>query len=195
MVTLHLVRHATYDLVGHALGGRGKGLSLSEAGRAEAVRLASGLRGRDLASVVSSPQPRALETAQIVAVPHGIAVEIDEGFDEIDFATWTGRDFTTLSSPEWHMFNTLRSFAQVPGGEAAVAVQARVVLATMRLGVRRAGGEVVVVSHSDVIKSLLAYALGMPLDFSRRLDIAPASRSVLLLFDDDLRVDGINLPA
>ncbi len=121
-------------------------------------------------------------------------MEIDEGFDEIDFGEWTGREFASLeSSAEWGVFNTLRSFSQVPGGEAAVAVQARAVAGAMRLAVRYAGREVVVVSHCDVIRSLLAYALGMPLDLSLRLEIAPASRSVLVLFGGDLRVDGVNL--
>ncbi len=196
MVTLHLVRHATYHLVGHALGGRGSGLPLNEAGRSEAARVAAGLAARDLAAVVSSPQLRARETAEPIAAPRGIVVEVDDGFDEIDFGDWTGRDFASLApSPEWRAFNTLRSFSQVPGGEAAVAVQARAVAAAMRLASRHSDREAVVVSHCDVIRSLLAYALGMPLDLSRRLEVAPGSRSVLVLFDEDVRVDAVNLPA
>ncbi len=73
-----------------------------------------------------------------------------------------------------------------------LAVQARAV-ATLEQ-VRAVHGAVVAVSHSDVIKAVLAYALGMPLDLLHRLEVAPASRSVLVLGDDFARVEAVNLP-
>jgi len=54
-------------------------------------------------------------------------------------------------------------------------------------------GEVVVVSHSDVIKALLGQILGAPLDLLRRMEISPGSISRVVLYAEDAKVLGMNL--
>jgi probable phosphoglycerate mutase len=123
-------------------------------------------------------------------------VIIEPDLDEIDFGAWTGWRFDVLhATREWQVFNQLRSAAQIPDGETMLQAQARAVTAIMRLRVRWGASELAVVSHGDVVKAVLAHFIGMPIDLMRRIEIAPASRSVLRLREMDVSVDGINLPA
>jgi probable phosphoglycerate mutase len=97
-------------------------------------------------------------------------------------------------TPGWIAFNTFRSTAPTPGGETMLAAQARAVAALVRLAARHPGAELAAVSHGDIVKALLAHALGTPLDLLRRIEIDPASRSVIALEERDARALGINLP-
>jgi broad specificity phosphatase PhoE len=194
--TFHLVRHASYDQLGRRLAGRSPGHSLNEDGRAEAAALASAFSGRAIAAVVSSPLERARETAMPIAAAHGLPVAIEPDLNEIDFGDWTGMAFAELhGNPDWQRFNVFRSAVPIPGGESVLAVQARAVAAILRLRAAYPAGEVVAISHGDVVKAILFHFLGMPLDFLRRIEIAPASRSELVLHADDARVRAVNLPA
>ena len=76
-----------------------------------------------------------------------------------------------------------------------LALQLRAFAALIGLRDRCPDAEVAAVTHADVIKAVLAHALGIPLDLCQRLVINPASRSILVLGDDFLRVEGVNLPA
>lgn len=192
----HLVRHGSYSWLGRALAGRTPGLSLAPAGRDEAERVAATLAARGLAAVIASPRERTMETAAPIAASCGVAVTTDADLDEVDFGAWTGRGFANLADdPAWHAFNRLRGFAPVPGGEAMIAVQARAVAALLRWHAAYPQAEIALVSHGDVIKAMLLHALGAPLDMIHRIDIAPASRSVLALDRLGVQVRAINLPA
>ncbi len=192
-VTLHLVRHAEHGLLGHVLAGRMPDVPLSPAGQRQAAALAARFAGSGARAVLASPVQRAGETAAPIAAALGLRTITEPGLDEVDFGAWAGRRFEALAdAPGWTAWNAARGIAPTPGGEAMLAVQARAVAA---LAAQRAeGGSVVAVSHSDVIKAVLAYALGMPLDLLHRLGIAPASRSVLVLGEDFARVEAVNLP-
>lgn len=190
----HLVRHGSHDLLGRVLVGRGK-VSLSATGQAEAEAVAATLAGLGVAAVVCSPQDRARETAAPIAARCGLAVEVDSGLDELDLGEWTGARFGTLhGDARWRAFNTFRGSAPVPGGESMLAVQARAVETVLRLRAAYPDGAVALVSHADVIKALLVHFLAMPLDLMRRIEIAPASRSVLTLYAEDAVVQAVNLP-
>ena len=192
--TFHLVRHASYDLLGRVLAGRLSGHSLNARGRAEAEALADALADRPILAVVSSPLARARETAEPIAARHRLGIDADHDLDEIDFGDWTGSAFEDLrADPAWQHFNRFRSTAPIPGGETMLAAQARVVGAVLRVRSACPEGEVVVVSHGDVVKAVLAHFLAIPLDLLRLMEVAPASRSVLALSDDDARILGMNL--
>lgn len=194
--TFHLLRHATYDLLDRGiLAGRTTGWGLNEAGRAQAVQLARSLRSLPLAAIIASPLQRAQETAAAIAGERGVGVETDPAFDEVDFGAWSNTAFAVVrDDPRWATFNRFRSMTAPPGGETMLHVQARAVEGMRALAARFPAAEIAVVTHGDVVKAALTHALGMPLDLFHRLDIAPASRSTVVLGDGYLRVLGVNLP-
>lgn len=197
MTVFHLVRHAEHDLLGRVLTGRMPGVSLNERGREQALALARYFSGCPIAAVVSSPLERAQETAAPIAAALGLDVTTDAGLDEIDFGDWTGMAFEALQGlPEWQAWNQFRGTASTLGGEIMLEALARALRTLERLHRVYPYGELVLVSHQDMLKAVLAQSLGAPLDLMHRFELAPASRSVLQMFDDDsVRVGGVNLPA
>lgn len=193
VTTFLLVRHATCDPVGRSLAGRAPGVALNDAGRAEAERLAGRLAGVRVAAIYTSPLDRARETAAAIAARTGAPVRPHEPFGEFDFGEWTGRTFAELApDPRWRRFNTFRSGTRVPGGELMLEAQARAVAAVHSLAAAHAGETVLVVSHADVIKAVVAYFAGIPLDLTHRLEVGPASVSALALDEEGARVLGLN---
>ena len=171
------------------------GVGLSAEGVAQAAALADALAARPIRAVLSSPVQRAQETAAPIAARHGLPVLTDAGLDELDFGTWMGMTFDALAAdPAWDTWNRCRSLAPTPGGETMAAAQVRALGAAARARAAVPDGEAVLVSHSDVLKAVLAHLLGTPLDLLQRIELAPASRSVLVLWDGGGRVDGMNLP-
>jgi probable phosphoglycerate mutase len=194
MTTFLLVRHASCDPVGVALAGRAPGVSLNEEGRRQAARLAVALgERRDIAAVYSSPIERAWETARAIADALGLAVDVAPALTEIDFGAWTGKTFEMLDDdPAWRRFNSYRSGTRAPGGEHMLEVQARAVAEIARLGVRHEGRTVVIVTHGDVVRAIVAYYAGIPLDLLQRVEIDPASVSTLELTEDSARILQLN---
>jgi probable phosphoglycerate mutase len=193
MTTFYLIRHGHTAAIDHFLAGRAAGTNLTPEGAAQAGRLVDELRGIALAAVVSSPLERARETAAGLARDHGVDVEIDAAFNEIDYGAWTGATFDAIAAVGgWTRYNTMRAVAGPEGGELMVEVQARAIRGLMRLHERYADRHVAVVSHGDVIRALLMLLLGMPLDFVHRLDVSPASVSVVEISDTAVRVLQVN---
>jgi probable phosphoglycerate mutase len=129
--------------------------------------------------VHASPLARALETAAALARPHGLPVVAAPGFVEVDYGTWTGRDFATFGDDAaWRAWNAARGVAAVPGGETFAAVQGRAVAAALSLAARHGDdARVAVVSHADVVRAVLGHVLGIAPELQGRLDIEPASVS------------------
>ena len=188
------MRHAAHGLLGRVLAGRMPGVGLSAEGVAQAGAVADALAARPIRAVLSSPMQRAQETAAPIAARHGLPVVTDAGLDELDFGAWMGAAFADLDGdPAWGAWNRFRGVASTPGGETMAAAQARALGAVARARQAVSEGEAVLVGHSDVLKAVLAQVLGTPLDLLHRIEIAPASRSVVVLWDDGARVDGVNL--
>ena len=168
------------------------GVALSDEGRAQAAALGERFAQSGVRAVITSPVQRAQETAAPIAAALGLVAQIEPGLEEVDFGAWSGQSFAALArAPGWPAWNAARGLAATPGGETMLAVQARAVAAVMRHA--EGGGVVVAVSHADVIKAVLAHVLGMPLDLLHRMEIAPASRSTVVIGSDFARVDGMNL--
>jgi probable phosphoglycerate mutase len=192
MTTLFLVRHATTDWVSQGLAGRTE-VPLSAQGRAEAARLVPRLAGARPDLVLSSPRRRCLDTAAPLAAAAGVPAEPDDALDEIDFGLWTGRRFDELGEDEhWLRWNAFRSGTRCPEGESMAEAQARVVGLCGRLSIEAPDARVVLFSHSDIIRSALAFWLGMPLDLLLRLEVAPASVSTVELGPWGPRVVSVN---
>jgi probable phosphoglycerate mutase len=193
VTTFLLVRHGLTDAVDHVLTGTQSGVHLNTTGRAQVARLAERLHAVPLVAVVSSPLERALETATPIAATHDISIDTIAALTEFEVGEWAGRTFSSLdATKEWQRFNAIRSQTRAPGGELMLDVQRRGVSALVDLQARYPTGNVVVVSHGDVIRAILLFALGIPIDFFYRLDIAPASISILELSDGAPRVRLIN---
>jgi probable phosphoglycerate mutase len=195
LTTFILIRHGMCDQVGRSIAGRAPGVHLNEEGRRQTESVANRLRPVSLAAVYSSPLERALETAGPIAQAHGLQPETLEGLTEIDFGEWTGRTLEELDQlPVWRSFNSFRSGTRIPGGEHMTQVLSRALGELER--VRRAhpspGAQVVLVSHGDVLRAILAYALGLSLDFMQRLEVSPASISILISEDWGNRVLQLN---
>ena len=183
------------DPVGRSIAGRTPGISLNEVGKRQAEKLAQRLRELPLTAVYSSPLERAAETAAPIARVQGLEVQRLEGFNEIDFGDWTGKSLGELDRlPAWRSFNTFRSGTRIPGGEHMADVLSRSLrdLDKVRQAHSGPGALVSVVSHGDVLRAVLAHALGLSLDFMRRLELSPASISILSAEDDGNRVLQLN---
>jgi probable phosphoglycerate mutase len=181
MATFLLIRHAMCDQVGRTIAGRAPGVSLNVQGRQQAKALARRLSGLQIEAVFSSPLERALETARPIAEECGLQVQTLAGLNEIDFGEWTGRALEDLApGAQWQLFNRYRSGTRIPGGETMLEVVARSARELERLQQTHSDGSLVaVVSHGDVLRALIVHSLGMSLDLMFRLELDPASVSVL----------------
>jgi broad specificity phosphatase PhoE len=179
-----LIRHAHTDAIGRWLAGRSCDVSLSQCGRAQAERLRDRLASVNLSAVYSSPLPRAIETAGPLARERGLRVDPLLELVEVDFGEWTGARFEDLAGdPRWIRFNLYRSMADVPGGERASEVQARIVRALDTGRARHPNQTIAFVSHADIIRSAVLHVAGAPLDFVHRFEIGPASITAVALND------------
>lgn len=192
--TILLVRHASHDRLGRVLCGRMGGVTLSVEGRREAEGTAAAIRRiGPVDAILSSPLERARETAEAIGLACRVPVETDAGLNEVDFGSWSGSAFDDLAGDQhWQHWNRERDQVRPPGGETMAEAQCRVVRVLDRL--READGDrtFVLVSHADLIKSALAWALGLPLAFYARFEISPASVSRLVVAPGHVRVWSIN---
>lgn len=137
-------------------------------------------------AVVASPVRRTRETADILAALWGAEVVEEPGFAEMEFGRWDGLTFGEVGEryPD-DMAAWLGSLdVAPPGGESFRVVQARVLAGLGRLLERYAGRTVVVASHVTPIKTLVAHALDAPLEAVFRMELSPASVTVLSWYDD-----------
>lgn len=197
MSTFLLVRHGAHDWLGRGLAGRLPDVSLNAQGWLQAESLVERLQGRDIAAIYSSPQPRAQETVAPLAGRRRLPIRVLEAFDEVDFGEWTGREFDWLARHDgerWRQWCLHRSQARPPGGEPFEQVRRRAVAALHELGLRYPDGAVLIASHGDVIKAVIATTLQMSLDDLECFDIEPASVSVLQLGAGWQKVRMVNGP-
>ncbi len=196
MTTFLLIRHALTAVTDSTLLGRLPGVSLSDKGVRQADRLASFARQFSPDAMISSPRERALETATYVSRYCGISLTIDEAFEECDFGRWTGMTFAALAeNKEWMDFNIRRSFARAPGGESLHDVQYRAVRRLDQLTGEFPSKTLAIVTHADVIRSILTYVAGVPLDLYLRFHIEPASVTVVTIGGSHPVISGVNLTA
>jgi probable phosphomutase (TIGR03848 family) len=184
-VTLFLLtRHASHDLLGRTLAGRMPGVHLNERGKREALWLRDRLEGERVEALYASPLERSRETAAPIAEVLGLVPQIEPAFSEMAFGEWTGRDFAELERvAAWKAFNACRTAAGVPGGETMLETQSRAVKALERLRACHGDATVVVVSHVDVLRAVVAHYLGLSLDLLHRFEIEPASITTLRVAD------------
>jgi probable phosphoglycerate mutase len=188
-----LVRHGETNVVGRLLTGRNPGVHLNAQGWRQAEQLTERLRDVPLQALCASPLERAQETARPLALERGLSIRIVPEIHEIDYGDWQGYSIEELALDSyWVEYNRYRSLYRVPGGESLAEVQLRMVRGIERLRAEYLEGPVILISHSDPIKALLAYILGIPLDFIARFEIYPGSISVVEIGDHAPRVLCLN---
>jgi probable phosphoglycerate mutase len=193
MTKLLLIRHAATDAVGKHLSGRTTGVHLNREGQTQVQKLVQRLTGLPLAAIYTSPLERAVQTAEPIAKALQLDIIFCDDFQELDFGEWTGNSFETLSSEEqFQLFNSFRSNTRIPGGESMLEAQARFITGLQKLCTMHQHQTVAVVSHSDLIKSAVAYYAGIPLDLFQRIEISPASVSVIEVYKETARIILLN---
>ena len=193
MTVFHLLRHGEHVLRGRVLAGRTPGVGLSARGRAEIAAVADRLAGESIEALYSSPLERTRETAEIVSKRIDLPIQYREGLLELDFGEWTGLTFEAVRKDErWQLWSTCRSIATLPGGENMRQVQERMVRTLFDLRQVHRDGRLLLVSHGDVIRAALLFALGMPLDLYSRIEVGLASISTVHIDNSGIRVVGIN---
>jgi probable phosphomutase (TIGR03848 family) len=178
VTTVVLLRHGLTAMTGPVLAGWTPGLHLDDRGWAQAEAVQERLRGTTFAAVVSSPLERCVETAFTAT---GQAVQVDERLGECRYGEWTGRSLRELSKdPLWKVVQQHPSAMVFPGGEALRDVQHRAV-AAVREWNERLGPDAtwLACSHGDVIKAVVADALGLHLDQFQRVTVDPCSVTVI----------------
>lgn len=186
MTAFYLIRHATNSWVSTGrLAGWTPGVRLSEEGRGQARALGKRLATSSLAAIYSSPLERTMETASVLAEFHPtLQVQPLDAVGEIRFGQWQGAKLRKLRRERlWSIVQTYPSRARFPGGETIRSAQIRAVDALEELTIRHPNQIVAVVSHSDVIKLVMCHYLGMHIDLFQRIEIAPASLSIVWVGD------------
>ncbi|MEP9365075.1 histidine phosphatase family protein [Nocardioides sp. CN2-186] len=188
MATVILVRHGrTTANASGVLAGRTVGVRLDETGAGQATRTGERLAVAPLVAAVTSPLERCRQTTKAIlaAQPNALRAQTDRGLTECDYGEWQGRPLKELAKEKlWATVQAQPSAVTFPGGESMVAMQARAVSAVRRrdalIEAEHGPGAVwLAVSHGDLIKSILADALGMHLDLFQRLHVDPASVSII----------------
>jgi probable phosphomutase (TIGR03848 family) len=184
VTTVLLLRHGrtTANAAG-VLAGWTPGVQLDDAGTAQVAAVGERLAKVPLAAVVSSPLERCVQTADAVAAGRDLAVQTDDRLGEARYGDWTGKTIKELSKePLWQVVQQHPSAAVFPGdaGEGLAQTQARAVAAVRAWNATLGPGAVwLACSHGDVIKAILADALGLHLDQFQRIVVDPASISVV----------------
>jgi probable phosphomutase (TIGR03848 family) len=194
MATVILVRHGrTPANASGVLAGWTPGISLDEVGRTQAAAVGARLLPVPLAAVVTSPLERTRETADHLLAGRDPlpALHVDDRVGECRYGDWTNRELKTLAKePLWKVVQSHPSAAVFPGpeGEGLADMSSRAVAAVRDWNARLTaehGPDVTyaVVSHGDVIKAIVADALGMHLDSFQRIAIDPCSVTVVRYTD------------
>lgn len=185
-MTVILLRHGrSTSNTAHTLAGRSEGVELDQKGAAQAAALVERLHGLPIKALIRSPLLRCRLTLDPLAAALGLAPVIEDRLAEVDYGEWTGRQLGELvKEPLWSVVQQQPSAAVFPGGEGLAQVQTRAVAAVREHDRRLAaehGADVlwVACTHGDVIKAVLADALGAHLDSFQRITADPASMSVI----------------
>jgi probable phosphomutase (TIGR03848 family) len=185
-MTVILLRHGrSTSNTAHTLAGRSEGVDLDDKGREQAQSVIARIGELPVKAIVRSPLLRCERTVAPLAAALGLEPLVDDRLSEVDYGAWTGRKIGDLfKEPLWAVVQQQPSAAVFPDGEGLAQVQARAVAAIRehdrRLSEQHEGDVLwVACTHGDVIKSIVADALGTHLDSFQRITADPASMSVI----------------
>jgi probable phosphomutase (TIGR03848 family) len=192
--TVFFVRHGKTPTTGQSLPGRAPGLHLADDGVVQAERAAERLAELTrVDALYCSPLERTRETAKPIGKALGLRPKTERGLLECDFGEWTGATLKDLFElPEWRTVQKAPSQFRFPGGESFTEMQARATGAVDKLCKQHPGGTIVCVSHADVIKAIMAQAMGTHIDLFQRIVISTCSISAVAYTTDGPIVLAVN---
>ena len=183
MTTVVLVRHGLTAMTGPVLAGWTPGLHLDERGEKQAAAVAERLRQVPFTALVSSPLDRCLDTAGAIAAGRDLELQVEPRLGECRYGDWTGRPLKELAKdPLWKVVQNHPSAVTFPGpeGEPLRETQNRAVAAVRDWNAQLGPDATwLACSHGDVIKAVVADALGLHLDQFQRISIDPCSVTVI----------------
>ena len=114
-------------------------------------------------------------------------------FIEVDFGEWTNSTIEEVKKQDqFQLFNLFRSYVRIPGGESMPEAQLRMTKALEQLGLQHKNQTIAIVSHGDLIKAAVAHFAGIHLDLFRRIEISPASISIIEIYEETARIMVVN---
>jgi len=196
MTRILLIRHA-HSVANERgiLAGRSDGVYLTTKGEAQAAELAKRLSGSKISKVHISPLERCHLTInpllKSIPVKERPKIQINEDLSEVDYGKWTGKKLTSLYREKlWKIVQSRPSAMYFPEGEGLAQMQVSAMRAVHAAASE--GGLQIIVSHGDVIKSVVAAVLGTHLDNFQKIVIDPASITVLDYDGSDFRILTLN---
>jgi len=192
-VVVHLLRHAHSEAnLKGVLAGRIEGVSLSKKGQEQALALVPTLSQLKISHIHSSPLQRCIETVSPFQRDfRSLKIKKNSAFIEMDYGSWSGRKLSTLSKQKlWNHIQSTPSVVRFPEGESFLEMRSRAIDGIENL--RGIKGNHLVVSHGDVIRTILNHYLGSHIDHFQRIAIDPASISTLIFHDGNVSVRSMN---
>ena len=193
MTTLFLIRHGLTAQTGRSLYGQTRGIRLDHRGRAQAEQVADRFAAVKLTAIYSSPLERCTETVEPLGRLQRLPVVARDDLIEMDAGSWTGRSLASLRRlKRWGEVQRSPSTFRFPDGESFEEALARTTAAVRSIARRHRRGRVVVATHGDLVRVLMAHYAGAPLDAFQRTVIDTASVSVVVLDRGEARVLLVN---
>lgn len=183
MARIVLLRHAhSVANEKNLLAGRTPGIALSKTGKDQALQLVNRLGAITFDEIAVSPMQRCRETIDpwLTSSNGKSRVVTDDSISEVDYGSWSGKSLASLRrKSQWKVVQDFPSQMVFPEGESLLEMQGRALSGFYRLNSVKGKGPRLLVSHGDVIKSIVAHCLGMHLDQFQRLVIEPASITII----------------
>ena len=169
---LYLVRHGcTKSNRDHRYMGRSEE-GLSGDGRWQARQLAQRLANTQLVAIYSSPLQRCKETAQIIAQPHRLDIEIVPALIELDLSRWSGLTAAEIEAREpdvWDVWCKNPAKLLIPGIEPFEDLQQRIRIGLDQLIEGHPNDAIAAITHDGIIRIAVLEALGMSLHHYRAI--------------------------
>ena len=183
MARIVLLRHAhSVANEKNLLAGRTPGIALSKTGRDQALQLVNRLGVITFDEIAVSPMQRCRETIDPWLASGDVKSRVvtDDSISEVDYGSWSGKSLASLRrKSQWKVVQDFPSQMVFPEGESLLEMQGRALSGFYRLNSVKGKGPRLLVSHGDVIKSIVAHCLGLHLDQFQRLVIEPASITII----------------
>ncbi len=193
---LYLVRHG--ESVANTEGiyqGQTYDTPLSELGQRQANALGDRLRDIQIDRLITSPLTRTRQTADAIAKWHAeVSVEVEPKIIETNHGDWEGNAIGAIRdrwTREYALWQSAPSQAAFPGGETFAQTRMRTMDWWNEL-LPAVYGTTVVVTHDNIIRSLLVDLLAMDPDKMWNIELQPAAITTIYLKGDEVKVSAVN---